>query len=173
MLVQYKYSRYYVSDSGDVFSKRNDGKLKLLTQTNRSGYRKVALQENGFREDVDVHRLVAMLFIENPEDKRTVNHKDGNKSNNLVSNLEWATDSENQMHSYRELNHKGNGLKTFTYDEFAEVLRCYNNGISQAEIARLYGISRNLIHNIVKRKSYFLFWERYDKEIESHNPLEG
>jgi hypothetical protein len=50
-----------------------------------------------------IHRLVAQCFIPNPLQKRTVNHKDGNKQNNDVSNLEWMTYSENHIHAFNKL----------------------------------------------------------------------
>jgi hypothetical protein len=161
-LKRYNNTKYFVSDCGKVYSGKGNGSLRLLSQTNRNEYVKVAIFNNKERTDVNVHRLVAELYIPNPEDKRTVNHKDGDKTNNHVSNLEWATDSENQKHSYKELGHKGNGLKTFTYDEFVSVVELLKSGTSQAQVARMYGLTRTAINYIVKRKSYQLFWERYD-----------
>lgn len=70
-------------------------------------YRQVTLSKDGDRgKRFLVHRLVAMAFIPNPENKRTVNHKDGVGINNHVSNLEWATDSENNQHAYDVLGRK-------------------------------------------------------------------
>ena len=70
------------------------------------GYEMVILNKNNKRKNCYVHRLVGMAFIPNPLKKRTINHKDGNRRNNHVENLEWATDSENALHSYRELGRK-------------------------------------------------------------------
>lgn len=75
------------------------GKYRLLTKA-RNGYLVVNLNELGV---VSVHRLVASAFIPNPDNKRTVNHIDGDKTNNYVNNLEWATYSENNLHSWRVL----------------------------------------------------------------------
>lgn len=60
------------------------------------GYLSIEIRRKHFR----LHRLLAQTFIPNPENKRTVNHIDGNKLNNSLSNLEWATDSENNKHAY-------------------------------------------------------------------------
>lgn len=68
----------------------------------QSGYRVVGFDGKKFR----VHRLVAMAFIPNPENKPIVNHLDGTRANNVVTNLEWATKSENALHAY------ANGLVT-------------------------------------------------------------
>ena len=64
-------------------------------------YLTVNLYDHGKRKTVDVHRLVAMAFIENVENKKCVNHIDGNKTNNYVKNLEWCTYSENLIHAYK------------------------------------------------------------------------
>lgn len=67
---------------------------------NKKGYCQIGLCKNGKRTGFHVHRLVAMAFIPNPYNKKTVNHIDGNKSNNNVENLEWATYSENIKHAF-------------------------------------------------------------------------
>jgi hypothetical protein len=74
---------------------------KTLTQCNDGrGYRIVVLSKNGVHKSIRVHRLVADAFLSNPENKSEVNHIDGNKENNKVSNLEWATRSENMAHAF-------------------------------------------------------------------------
>ncbi len=69
------------------------------------GYLRIQLSKNGEYHNFQVHRLVAEAFISNPENKPEVNHRNGNKQDNHVDNLEWVTTSENQIHAY------GNGLK--------------------------------------------------------------
>ena len=75
------------------------GKTLKLTPNNH-GYPCITVKYlDGHQKTVPVHILVARTFIPNPENKPQINHKDGNKKNNCVSNLEWVTASENQMHS--------------------------------------------------------------------------
>ena len=70
-------------------------KEKLMSYSVRSGYYVVVLHKNGARKSKQIHRLVAQHFLNNPENKPIVNHKDFNIKNNLVSNLEWCTQREN------------------------------------------------------------------------------
>ena len=88
---------YSVSDKGDVYSHRSH---KLMTIWCKKGkYPRVTLSNNGKEKTFCVHRLVAEAFIPNTLGKKTVNHIDGDKTNNHVSNLEWNTMSENMHHA--------------------------------------------------------------------------
>ena len=106
------YKNYLVSSWGNVYRTRLvevddlymhqfvlEDFIKLNPEETKKGYLRVDLyDENGKRKHFKVHRLVAQAFIENPDGKPQVNHKDGNKHNNSVTNLEWVTDSENKDH---------------------------------------------------------------------------
>lgn len=74
---------------------------RILKPFIRGNYLSVDLRKNGKRKTFQVHRLVAIMFIPNPENKSEVNHIDGNKLNNSVTNLEWNTTSENIKHAYQ------------------------------------------------------------------------
>jgi hypothetical protein len=81
-------------------------KFRLLTPSsnNSKGYLRITIYyDNGTKVTESVHRLVAKVFIPNPENKPQVNHLDGNKLNNHFSNLEWVTNEENQFHAATQL----------------------------------------------------------------------
>ncbi len=99
--------RYGVTKEGVVYSFVNNrgnivdtGKVKK-TQILNTGYEQVQFLVDGERKVKSVHRLVAENFIVNTDSKPVVNHKDGNKTNNHVSNLEWMTRSENDIHAFK------------------------------------------------------------------------
>lgn len=114
--------RYAVSNFGRVKSENRwchnpkygkfflKGKMLTLSKNNK-GYLTVTLSLDGRSYPLCVHRLVAEVFIPNPESKPQVNHKNGNREDNHVDNLEWCTQSENNLHSYHCLGRPKIGLK--------------------------------------------------------------
>lgn len=95
---------YQVSTLGRIKGNRGIKSLRI----DKRGYLTVWLCKDSIQKNYKAHRLVALAFIPNPENKATVNHIDGNKQNNCVENLEWATHSENINHANRT------GLRTVT-----------------------------------------------------------
>lgn len=101
------YPDYCVNKKGEVFSSERLDRFKRpvlggrLKGSVRNGYPAVTLCINNKGTIYSVHRLVALAFIPNPLCKKEVNHIDGNRQNNQVNNLEWATRQENQQHAHR------------------------------------------------------------------------
>ena len=100
---------YEVLEDGTVLSHKW-GPPKVLKPGNMNGYRGVNLNGTQYK----VHRLVALAFIPNTDNKPFVHHKDGDKANNKVSNLEWVTNSENQLYSYIDNPSRGGNFKSVT-----------------------------------------------------------
>ena len=85
-----QYEGYLVNADGDVISIKHKEPI-LVSQWERHGYKRVTLWENGKKFNISVHRLVATAFIDNPNGYDEINHKDEDKTNNNVNNLEWCT----------------------------------------------------------------------------------
>ena len=124
---------YEISNFGNV---RNIKTKKLLNgDINNCGYYRVQLNHNGKKQRFFRHRLVATHFIPNTDKtKKFVNHIDGDKSNNTVTNLEWVTQSENEKHAFSK------GLKHTTNKPFIVE---YENGLTE-EFCNLYELSEKL-----------------------------
>tara|TARA_R110000868_G_scaffold61031_1_gene185636 strand:- start:26 stop:529 length:504 start_codon:yes stop_codon:yes gene_type:complete len=95
------YEDYKIDENGNVFSCKYNKIKPMIPQKATAGYQYVTLCKNGTRRNRFIHRLVAQVFIENPENKLEVNHKNGNKYDNNLSNLEWVTPSENIKHAIK------------------------------------------------------------------------
>lgn len=122
------------------------------------GYICVSLIKNGKTKFTGLHRLVANAFIPNPENKPQVNHKDGNKHNNSIDNLEWATIVENIQHAFDTgLNQAKKGEKShlskLTEKEVLEI-RALGKSVSAIELGLKYGVNNQAIYKILSRQRW-------------------
>lgn len=115
--------RYQISTLGRVWSKTRHKIMSVGKHKSNSGYIQVQLYKDGKYHWKYIHRIVAKTFIPNPKGLRTVNHKDGNKENNVVTNLEWMTDEGQARHAFLTgLRHNGIAL---TDEQVFQVYKMY------------------------------------------------
>lgn len=143
------HPNYAVSENGDVKNKKTGRILKPVLTKN--GYLRVTLDGKLIR----VHRIVALAFLGNENNYPQINHKDGNKQNNNVENLEWCTASENIRHAHltglKKINYAGikqpRKINQFTLD--GRMIATYD---SLMDIQRKYGYDNSSITKVCKGK---------------------
>lgn len=162
---------YMVSNLGRVKRKSREvnnnsygGKMimkgKILSPyLSKKGYSTLRLQVDNKRYSFPVHRLVAKAFIDNPDDKPQVNHIDGDKTNNNVTNLEWCNNSENQLHAYKNGLQKlrvgeSNSNSKLESHEVLEIRRMLENGVEPKKIMGIYNVTKTVISSIKHRRSW-------------------
>ena len=160
-----KFSKYLASKDGRVFSKNygNTNKIKpLVGKTTKDGYIELLLRDdNGNRKYIRKHILIAKTFIPNPDNLPQINHIDGNKTNNNISNLEWCTQSYNIRHGINSGLYKTRPI--IQYKDNVEVGRyksCY-------EAERITGIKNQYIWKCLhgKLNSTNGFKWKYESEV--------
>lgn len=146
---KYDLSDYEVTENGEIFNKHNGHQVK--PQPNNKGY--LRFWVGG--KYMFVHKVVAEKYIPNPENKPQVNHKDGNKLNNRVENLEWVTNQENRNHAVK------NGLQIqgekcpWAKLTLKDVQFIRNHPeIPSKELAQLFSVSRYAISGIRRHKNW-------------------
>lgn len=175
------YERYYeVSNTGLVRSldrivTEQNGKRRFLKghmmklSENRSknrqgdGYLVVNLRKNHKSYVVPVHVIVARAFLENPNNYPTVNHKNGKKHDNYVSNLEWTTYGENNLHALNTGLRKPRGVQICQYSPAGVFIDSYH---SVSEASRITGVSRGMISHCVNGRNNTagrFFWKKVEK----------
>lgn len=146
------FYRYKISPNGHIY---RDG--KPLKQDTSSGYARVTLYMNGKRYKFLVHRLVAQHFYV-PGDGEEVNHKDGNKLNNCVDNLELCTPKQNIAHAIktglRDLRGEKNGSAKLSKEQVAEIRVLLKDKFYLREVAEMYNVHLSTI----KRIKYNMAW---------------
>lgn len=173
------YENYEVSSLGNI---RNIVTNKMLKPSNKSGYYHVSLTNKLSKKTFKVHRLVALTFFQNPENKSDVNHKDKNKLNNTLENLEWNTRKENNIHRCKGIKITSNKNKiVFRKDSKSnEIIEkynsiedagtwCFNNNLT----ATIHN-GRNAVGNCLNGLSkiaYGFKWEYENKNIGLENEI--
>lgn len=167
---------YSVTTNGDVYSHfwrhdkiweiREEPRRKLKATKDKKGYMKLRLSLVDKKKSVSVHRLVALAFIPNPDNKLQVNHIDGNKENNNIDNLEWVTNDENHKHKLEHgLNVSKSGDEHYTRIKYKNegdhhackiIIQCdlYGNEIKEyvsvKSAGEILGIDRTSISKALK-----------------------
>jgi hypothetical protein len=139
-------------------SLRKKEEILLIPRPNSKGYLEVTLSKNSKAIMFRLNRIIALHFIPNPLNLPEVNHKNGIKTDNNVSNLEWCTRSYNMKHAFNtglKISSKGekNGQSKLTDKEVLEI-RALNGVLLKREIAKIYGVSKTLISHIHLRKTW-------------------
>ena len=156
-------SNYEVSTNGQV---RNRTTKKILKgRLSKNGYLQVSIKIDATQKFCNryIHRLVALHFIQNPNNKREVNHIDGNKENNTLSNLEWVTSSENQKHRHLIGHKKTSNRHIGMFNKKGEMVKDFNS-ILEA-VAYFNKTSRVNIDNALQGKQYTAYgyvWKYLD-----------
>lgn len=139
---QYGHTPYWVSNWGGFKKQLSARKWRFLNTAARDkrGYVKLTLTIDGKPQNMYLHKLVAELFIPNPHSLPQVNHKDGNKANCRVDNLEWCDASYNQIHAYNILGKKNakkvvriseDWTKFTLYPSLSEAARANATGVKE------------------------------------------
>ena len=125
---------------------------------NKKGYPEVRLRKNGTHTRL-VHKLVSSVFLVKPEGYTQINHINGIKTDNSVVNLEWVTNSENQLHAYKlglqpSRAGEGNSRATLTDEKVTILKELYNSGKTTKEVSELIGVSLSIIRQIIYGQSW-------------------
>jgi hypothetical protein len=145
----------------DLYEVSNLGRVRnikglIMKQRTMRGYKLIRLSRSNKAFHKQVHRLVAEVFLPNPENKPQVDHKDTDRGNNKVTNLKWVTGSENIKHVF-EVGHKDmkgekNGGSKLTAREVLAIRMSAKSGMKQKDIAELFGITKATVSLIVNKK---------------------
>lgn len=127
-----------------------------------NGYALVVLSKNDKNKSVRIHRLVAIAFVNNLKNTNIVNHIDGNKLNNIYTNLEWITSSQNNTHAYKtglkrpcKTTGRISKLRKLTYEQALKIKNLYKTKkYTRNQIAQLMNISKYLVNDVLSNKCY-------------------
>jgi hypothetical protein len=152
---RYKDTNYEVSDLGNVRS-LNTGAV-MRASVDERGYPKITAWASNVPSNLRVHRMVAEMFLPNLEGKPVVNHLDGVKTNNCLTNLEWATVAENTQHAY-DTGLQGRGedhhLAKLVEDDVHEIRQLIATGMSATAIGAKFGVTMHAVLHIRDGKAW-------------------
>lgn len=149
---------YKVSNTGLILGLKSNTYLK--PRNSNLGYPRICLYKNRKKHYLSIHRLVAIAFLSNLNNYPEVNHKDGNKENNKVENLEWTTSSENIKHAFKlklRIPLKGEDCPNskLTEKQVKEIYSlAHNSNLTQKQIGQKYNIRQTTVLKIKKKQRW-------------------
>lgn len=151
------HETYSISTFGKIMNKKG-----LMLKTNfKKGYESIRIKNKNYF----IHRFVALAFIENPKNKATVNHIDGNKTNNNVNNLEWNTNMENVKHGVNNFLFRTN----MTRKMVVEIRKLYLTGLySCRQLSLKFNVSEHCIYRAIKTGFKMVKQYKIDKNFKSN-----
>lgn len=163
-----EYNGFLVDENFNIYNKHTG--RKVTPYLGSDGYMHIKRQEKGRKIRLRLHTLIAILFVENPNNYKYVNHIDSDKTNNHPSNLEWCTNSENIQHGWDSGNrtHKNN-THVVVYDLKGNYINTFT---SLRQMAEVLMVDRHVVARILKgeRKNnypYVFEYEQSQSTIES------
>ena len=170
-----EFPDYEISNFGNVISSKGRSRRAIKSFSNPEGYKFVYLYKDNKKHPIQVHRLVASYFVDNPNNLEYVNHIDESKSNNICSNLEWCSSSYNRQYGSTETRR----IKTLSskysigqYSTNGELVQVYNNAREAAKAlgkSNSSGIS-NCVSGISKT-AYGFIWRKYNGTSRENEEL--
>lgn len=154
------YESYFINELGEILSTKNKQQRILKKKLDKNtGYYKIILSEKGKTKTYNIHRLVANAFINNPFNYKYVNHKDENKQNNSVDNLEWCTHKYNDNYGTRnERLSEKHSKKILQIDVNGKTIKEWNS-IKEINNNLNIRIEWSLKHNTIKNNCYWKYKE--------------
>lgn len=162
------YPEYLIDRQGRIFSNIS-GKF-LSTRGRSMGYPSVSLVGLSGKETVKVHRLLAKTYLSNPKNLKEVNHIDGNKENNCLSNLEWVAGFENVRHAFSNM--LCSKSASIPYTDIPKIIESLRNGETWTTIGETYHTScpstiRKLIRRAFVREGKLTEFEELTKQVRN------
>lgn len=154
------YDKYFITDEGKTFSDKYNTRRELKPRLNKKGYYYINLCKDGKYKSFEIHRLVAKHFLSNFDETLQVNHIDGCKTNNNVTNLEMVTQSENLQHAskhglFNSVKGEKHWCAKLTEEQIKEIKQKYIPKVyTQQMLADEYNVSRSTIKFILKGKTW-------------------
>lgn len=168
---------YQISNLGRIKSIRCRGHIRekiLKPYVDGKGYLFITLCKDGKRKECRIHNLVATMFIQKPSNAQCVNHKNGNKKDNCVNNLEWCTFQQNIIHSRTQLGNIPNPPKKVIQKNLdGEILKIWDSGL---EVQKYLGIWQPSLSRVCRNGGGILngfFWSYFEMKGEKKRDKES
>lgn len=145
-----EYKLYKVSNFGNIQVFYNGAWTSKQTKITKEGYMVARVSRHKKKVELRIHRLVAEAFIPNPNNKPYINHKDGNRCNNHVDNLEWVTPLENTHHAMR----RGKYAVKLHPEQITQIRKLHSEGHNQVQLGKKFGVTNGMICHIIKGRKW-------------------